>query len=88
MSSIRIDKTDCTHSSNKTFGILVHSFIVRELQLVLQYSIIHIGVIVCPEWSLEDAFSKSSEAQVHVMLLTMPVNISNSMVPKLHQSTS
>lgn len=41
-----------THTADETLGILIHRLIVWELQLILQHSVVHVRVIISPEWSL------------------------------------
>ena len=42
-----------THSANQTLGILINGPIIRELQLVLQHTNIHIRMVVRPKWCLQ-----------------------------------
>ena len=52
---IRIDgcyQFNITYSADNALGVLIHGSIFRELKFVLQDAEIHVGVVVCPEWSL------------------------------------
>lgn len=41
-----------THAADETLRILIHRPILGELQLVLQHSVVHVGMIVRPKRSL------------------------------------
>jgi hypothetical protein len=78
---------DNPHPPYQALCILIDCPIFGELQLVLQYSDIHIRVVISPERCLSKT-NLNKIQEIERMKLTMPVSISYSIVPKLHQSTS
>ena len=66
-----------TYTADQALRILVHGSVLRELQLVLQYSIVHVRVIIGPKWRLHKRFSDGKVKQVYCnRTLTIPVSIS------------